>query len=205
MNFILVFFSILIVTSVSLVNVNGERFQSPKEQIDSGILPIDVKCKENLHLIVKMSDDSPACVKQSSIEKLVARGWGFTENLIKLSNTNDVLKYEIKNGKIFSISAYSTHTNSFQPGETLVTMLVIMLDAKENNTLSITLPRNLIDSKKYDSDEHFLVLINKTDTRYEETTNTFERILSLNTLHGTNKIEIFGYGYYNPRLSNPPP
>ena len=47
---------------------------SPKQQIKSGILPDEIKCKEGLSLIFK-SSDTPACVKSSTAEKLIKRGW----------------------------------------------------------------------------------------------------------------------------------
>ena len=48
----------------------------PKQQIKSGVKPIDVTCKEGLELIFKSSDNSPACVKLETKEKLIERGWG---------------------------------------------------------------------------------------------------------------------------------
>ena len=48
----------------------------PKKQVDIGVLPNEVVCKESLELIFKSSDGSPACVTFSSATKLVERGWG---------------------------------------------------------------------------------------------------------------------------------
>ena len=48
---------------------------SPRQQISSGILSINVTCQVGLELIFKVKDNSPACVKPLSIEKLVNRGW----------------------------------------------------------------------------------------------------------------------------------
>ncbi len=48
----------------------------PLQQIQSGISLQDVKCNSSLILIVKVEDNSPACVKQSSADVLIARGWG---------------------------------------------------------------------------------------------------------------------------------
>lgn len=49
---------------------------SPKKQISQGVDPPAVKCKEGLFLVLKFSDNSPACVKQSSVDILYERGWG---------------------------------------------------------------------------------------------------------------------------------
>ena len=52
------------------------EFEKPLMQIIHGIVPEAVKCNEELDLILKYSDGSPACVKSSTADKLVERGWG---------------------------------------------------------------------------------------------------------------------------------
>jgi len=48
---------------------------SPLKQISSGIDPYSVTCKEDFELVFKSTDNSPACVKPSTAEKLIQRGW----------------------------------------------------------------------------------------------------------------------------------
>ena len=48
---------------------------SPLKQLESGISPEDIECKEGLELIFKSTNGSPACVKPQTAEKLVERGW----------------------------------------------------------------------------------------------------------------------------------
>lgn len=48
---------------------------SPRKQVLSGINPQDVICSGGLELIFKSTDNSPACVKPSTAEKLIQRGW----------------------------------------------------------------------------------------------------------------------------------
>jgi len=48
---------------------------SPFKQISSGIDPYSVTCKEGFELVHKSTDNSPACVKPSTAEKLIQRGW----------------------------------------------------------------------------------------------------------------------------------
>jgi hypothetical protein len=47
---------------------------SPFKQIKSGIVPENVVCKEGLDLIFKLNGQ-PACVKTTSVQKLIAWGW----------------------------------------------------------------------------------------------------------------------------------
>ena len=53
---------------------------SPKKQIEQGIPPLGIVCKLGFQLILKLSDISPACVKPSSIDKLVERGWAQSQD-----------------------------------------------------------------------------------------------------------------------------
>ena len=52
------------------------KLVSPKKQASQGIDPPAVKCNEGLFLVLKFSDNSPACVKQSTVDILYERGWG---------------------------------------------------------------------------------------------------------------------------------
>jgi len=48
---------------------------SPRMQVKQGIVSSDVICKDGLELVFKNSDNSPACVKPATAEKLMERGW----------------------------------------------------------------------------------------------------------------------------------
>jgi hypothetical protein len=76
--------------------------ESPLKQFKSGIAANDVKCKEGLQLVIKGNDDSPACVKLDTAQKLVERGWGSNAD-IPIS-----LPYPIGNNGTLSgvVSAY---------------------------------------------------------------------------------------------------
>ena len=50
-------------------------FPPPLKQIQDGTDPSDVTCTEGLELVMKVSNGQPACVKPSSVEKLIERGW----------------------------------------------------------------------------------------------------------------------------------
>lgn len=52
-----------------------EPVDAPLKQFKSGIPPEDVQCKQDLQLVIKSNDGSPACVKPSSVSKLVTWGW----------------------------------------------------------------------------------------------------------------------------------
>jgi hypothetical protein len=64
---------------------------SPKLQIKSGIASEDVVCNEDLKLVIKSSDNSPACVNQASIEKLIQRGWA--SNALESKSDSEILQF----------------------------------------------------------------------------------------------------------------
>jgi len=53
-----------------LINIHP----SPKKQLESGVTPENVICREGLQLIFKQNN-SPSCVTPSTAEKLIQRGW----------------------------------------------------------------------------------------------------------------------------------
>ncbi|MGQ0375923.1 MAG: flavin monoamine oxidase family protein [Nitrososphaerota archaeon] len=53
------------------------NYLSPKAQIENWILPEYVLCKNGLELLIRMDDESAACVDHSTKLKLLDRGWGY--------------------------------------------------------------------------------------------------------------------------------
>ena len=47
---------------------------APSKQIKEGVEPENIQCKESLELIFKSSGE-PACVKETSVQKLISWGW----------------------------------------------------------------------------------------------------------------------------------
>ena len=50
-------------------------FPPPLKQIRDGVEPSHVTCNEGLELLLKQSNGKPACVKPTSVAKLIERGW----------------------------------------------------------------------------------------------------------------------------------
>jgi hypothetical protein len=72
---LIILFGIFVVSS-QLGLVEGiSYFPPPLKQINDGIEPTDVTCTEGLVLVLKLSNGNPACLKPSSVSKLIERGW----------------------------------------------------------------------------------------------------------------------------------
>jgi serpin B len=64
-------------SNIELVrNISENKILPPLKQISLGITPENIFCKVDYVKIEKFSDNSPACVKLSTAEKLTERGWG---------------------------------------------------------------------------------------------------------------------------------
>ena len=63
------------VDDYSNVPVEDHSYLSPLKQIAKGISPHEVTCKDGMSLIFKVSDGNSACVKPSSVSKLIERDW----------------------------------------------------------------------------------------------------------------------------------
>ena len=84
-------------------------FPPPLKQIQQGTEPSNVTCTEGLELVLKMSNGQPACIKPSSVEKLIQRGWAI-HILPDYTNQNN-------NSEIFTLGEFSVDTmnvNYFQ-------------------------------------------------------------------------------------------
>jgi hypothetical protein len=53
-----------------------EVFPSPFHQLNSGLLPNEIKCKPEMVLVLNIYDSRPACVTESGADKLESYGWG---------------------------------------------------------------------------------------------------------------------------------
>jgi hypothetical protein len=65
------------------------QIDSPKKQMNHGVLAQDVKCKSDLVLILKITDKTAACVRPSTASHLVQNGWGVeiqNETFVRSSN-----------------------------------------------------------------------------------------------------------------------
>ncbi len=58
-----------------LDTTKSQTVSLPLEQLRFGILPKDIQCKPNLALVFKAEDGLPACVKYTTANILIERGW----------------------------------------------------------------------------------------------------------------------------------
>jgi len=79
-------------------------FPPPLKQIRDGQNPTNVTCTEGLGLVLKQSNGLPACIKPSSVTKLIQRGWAIHILPDYISNNN--------NSEIFKMGNFETTSES---------------------------------------------------------------------------------------------
>jgi hypothetical protein len=67
--------------------------ESPLKQFKSGIAAMNVVCADGLTLVIKAEDGSPACVKPTTANILIERGWG----IANLSQTGNITNTKVNN------------------------------------------------------------------------------------------------------------
>jgi hypothetical protein len=168
-------------TNMSTDSSVPSTIELPLKQFKSGVAAKDVKCNTGFQLILKGSDNSPACIKNTSIPDFFDRSWA--TKTMNVENSDLSIMYSMVGG-IMTESKMDTQSNS----------LLVSINARTNGTLAITIPRALIHAVKYNGvDEKFYVLANGQEARFTEThTNTTDRTLLIPFQNDTSQIEIIG-------------
>lgn len=76
---------------------------SPYKQFKSGVTAEDVQCKDGLQLVLKITNDSPACVKPSTASTLILWGWAKSIGPTQSSgsgNSNKIITLSDNGGSI---------------------------------------------------------------------------------------------------------
>lgn len=105
-----------------------------------------------------------------------------TTNSITAQGTNQSISYSMDNGKITQVIAFTqaTHPNS----------LIVLASGTGSSTLTITLPRDLIDSKSGTADKAFIVTDDGMPVQYQESKTDTSRTLTFTFRYATNP-EVF--------------
>ncbi|MHB8547375.1 MAG: hypothetical protein ACYDAJ_11460 [Nitrosotalea sp.] len=155
---------------------------SPLKQFESGIKSESVKCVTNFQLLVKENNGQPACVKISSLSRLVSQGW-ILPHVLQVENSKFSISYGILGGTLEN-ATYDSTTNSID----------LSVNTSDKGFFNIQLSRLLIDSKdKSGKDEIWSVLLDGKETGYGETKANSYRIISFPFEYGLQKVVIIPY------------
>ncbi len=126
---------------VTTMKFSMNEILPPLKQITTGVNLQDVICAEELQLIFKSSDNSPACVKSTTAKKLIERGWGVMTNIfysppdkiIKINVDDQIIPihYSITTGKITEITSGGYD-------------LIVNIDTDNAGFLTISIPKIIL-------------------------------------------------------------
>ena len=104
-----------------------------------------------------------------------------TDTTVSVQGSSDLIGYEITGGKIQSIMP-DVDANS----------LIVSIDATSDGSLTLTIPRSVLDATLNGDDDDFFVLIDGEEVDFEETTSSTDRTLTIAFPAGAEEIEIIG-------------
>ena len=119
---------------------------------------------------------------QTSGDQITEQESIVTDTTISVQGSVDLIGYKITGGKLLSIMT-DVDANS----------LIILIDATDDGSLTITIPRSVLDALLGDgSDDDFFVLVDGEEVDFDEIISSTDRILTIEFLAGAEEIEIIG-------------
>ena len=105
-----------------------------------------------------------------------------TATTVTVQDSTDLISYEITNGKIINIMPDMDAKS-----------LLIDIEAWDNGSITLTIPRSVLDAKINDGDDdEFFVLVDGEEVDFEEITTSTDRTLTIEFFAGSEQIEIIG-------------
>ncbi len=104
-----------------------------------------------------------------------------TDKTIAVEGSSDLIGYVITGGKLLSVMP-DVDANS----------LIISIDATNDGSLKLTIPRSVMDATINGEDDDFFVLIDGEEVEFTETTTSTDRTLTIAFPAGAEEIEIIG-------------
>jgi predicted secreted protein with PEFG-CTERM motif len=108
-------------------------------------------------------------------------GGAVTDTTVSVQGSSDLITYEITGGKLLSIIP-DVDANS----------LIISIDATSDGSLTLTIPRSVLDATINGGDDDFFVLVDGEEVDFDEITTSTHRTLTIAFPVGAEEIEIIG-------------
>ena len=108
-------------------------------------------------------------------------GTGVTDTTVSVEGSSDLIGYKITGGKLLSIMP-DVESNS----------LIVSISASSDGSLTLTIPRSILDATINGEDDDFFVLIDGEEVDFDETTTSTDRTLTIAFPAGAEEIEIIG-------------
>jgi predicted secreted protein with PEFG-CTERM motif len=154
-------------TGVTSVSDNGVEEEVIVEELEVIVEELEVIVEE-LEVIVEELEVIPT----DSI---------ITGTTITIQDSTDLVSYQIVNGKLINVI----------PDMDAISLL-IYIESTDDGSITLTIPRSVLDSTINNVDDEFFVLVDGEEVDFEEVTTSTDRTLTINFLAGSEEIEIIG-------------
>ena len=104
-----------------------------------------------------------------------------TDTTVSVEGSSDLIGYKISGGKLLSIMP-DVDANS----------LIISIDATNDGSMTLTIPRSVMDATHDGEDDEFFVLIDGEEVDFDESITSNDRTLTIEFPAGAEMIEIIG-------------
>ena len=104
-----------------------------------------------------------------------------TDTTVSMEGSSDLIGYEISGGKLLNIIP-DVDANS----------LIVSIDATSDGSLTLTIPRSVLDATMNGEDDDFFILIDGEEVEFDETTSSTDRTITIEFPAGAEEIEIIG-------------
>jgi len=104
-----------------------------------------------------------------------------TDTTVSVQGSSDLIGYEITGGKLLGIMP-DVDANS----------LIIRIEATDDGSITLTIPRSVLDATINGEDDDFFVLVDGEEVDFDETTTSTDRTLTIEFPAGAEEIEIIG-------------
>ena len=104
-----------------------------------------------------------------------------TDTTVSVEGSSDLIGYKISGGKLLSIMP-DVDANS----------LIISIDATNDGSITLTIPRSVMDATHDEEDDEFFVLIDGEEVDFDEIVTSKDRTLTIEFPAGAEMIEIIG-------------
>jgi len=104
-----------------------------------------------------------------------------TDTTVSIEGSDDLIGYKITGGKLLNIVP-----------DVEAKSLIVSIDAITDGSLTLTIPRSILDSTMNGEDDDFFILIDGEEVDFDETTTSTDRTLTIAFQAGAEEIEIIG-------------
>jgi predicted secreted protein with PEFG-CTERM motif len=120
-------------------------------------------------------------IEESIVDDPVIMNSIVTATTITVQKSTDLVVYEITNGKLINVIP-----------DIDARSLLIYIEALDDGSITLTIPRSVLDATINDEDDEFFVLVDGEEVDFEEITTSTDRTLTIEFFAGSEQIEIIG-------------